>query len=122
MDKPDFKNGYVTITDYAGRELQMTERAWVHVTRERNRQYFERLFDKITQTLKDPSQVRQSTQEKNVVIYESLFNDFYITDTVLGRAYVNVVVNWNTNLIRTAYPSRRKRQKGKLIWPAESQP
>lgn len=119
MGRPKFKHGSFIIKDYSGRKLQLYERAWTHITKERNRDYFERLFDKIVETIRNPSQVRKSTQENNVVIYEKAFDDFYITNTVLGRAYINVVVNWNTNRIRTVYPSRRKRQKGKLIWPTK---
>jgi hypothetical protein len=117
MGKPKFQNGLIIIVDYADRKLRLSERSWSHIIREKGRDYFERSYDKIVQTLENPSQVRQSTKEKNVVIYEKFFDDFYIADTVLGRAYINVVVNWNTNVIRTAYPSRKKRQNGKLVWP-----
>lgn len=117
MAKPEFQDGSYIIEDYAGRKLELSERTWKHIVVERNRDYFEHLFDKIVKTVKKPAQVRKSTQENNVVIYERFFDDFYICNTVLGRAYVNVVANWNTNIIRTAYPSRTKRQKGQLIWP-----
>jgi hypothetical protein len=119
MEYPKFKNGEFLIDDYAGRKLTLTEKAWNHIIIESNRTYFERLFDKITETIKNPNQVRSSTQEKNVVIYEKLFDDFYITDSVLGRAYVNVVANWSTDRIRTAFTSLKKRQKGKQLWPVE---
>ena len=99
MGRPEFKHGSFIIKDYSGRKLQLSERTWTHITDERSRDYFERLFDKIVETIKDPSQVRKSTKENNVVIYEKDFDDFYITNTVLGRAYVNVVANWNTNRI-----------------------
>lgn len=101
MAKPEFKRGSITITDYSGRKLRLFKRAWTHIIQERNRVYFERQFDKIIKTVKQPSQVRASAKEKNVVIYEKFFDDFYITNTVLGRAYVDVVANWKTNVIRT---------------------
>lgn len=117
MAKPEFKDGTLILEDYAGRKLCLPEQTWKHIVEEKGRDYFERFYDKFVETLKNPSQVRQSTKEKNVVIYEKLFDDFYIANTVLSRAYLSVVVNWSTNRIRTAYPSIRKRQKGKLLWP-----
>ena len=121
MGRPEFDYLHTTdkMASYSGRKLQLYERTWTHITKERNRDYFERLFDKIVETIRNPSQVRKSTQENNVVIYEKAFDDFYITNTVLGRAYINVVLNWNTNRIRTVYPSRRKRQNGILICPVK---
>ena len=116
MDKPDFKKGACIIKDYQGLSLELSERQWAHITKERGRRYFERSFEKIVDTLRTPDQVRQSTQEKNVLIYEKEFDDLYITNTVLGRAYVNVIVNIKTLIIRTAFPSKNKRKKGKVVW------
>lgn len=110
---PKFKNGVCVIIDYGKRALELSERAWNHIIGEKNRVYFERSFDEIAQTLKKPSEVRKSTKQKNVVIYERHFTDLYL----LGRAYVNVVVNQKTKRILTAYPSLKKRRKGILVWP-----
>jgi len=115
MGKPEFKDGKSIIIDYAKRKLELPEYTWNHIIKERKRSYFERFFDKVVQTLREPTQVRESTQEKNIVIYQRFFDDFYISDTVLGQAYIEVVVNWKTTRIRTAYQSRKKRQKGKLL-------
>jgi hypothetical protein len=117
MEYPKFRNGEFIINDYASRELILTEKAWKHIIIDNNRRYFERSFDKITDTIKNPDQVRSSTQEKNVVIYEKFFDDFYITDSVLGRTYINVVVNRGTGRIRTAFSNLKKRQTGKQLWP-----
>ena len=116
MGKADFEKGELTLSDYANRKLKLSQRAWKHIIEDRGRDYFERLFGNIASTLEEPDQVRESTKEKNVVIYERFFDDFYIANTVLGRAYIDVVVNWNTNVIRTAYPSRNKRLKGRIVW------
>lgn len=116
MDKPEFKSGSYIIKDYSGRDLELTECAWKHITEEKGRDYFERLFDKIVETLQKPSTVKKSSKMANVVIYERFFDDFYITHTVLGHAFVNVVVNWKTKRILTAYPSL-KRKKGRILWP-----
>ena len=116
MDKPVFKNGSYIIKDYSGRDVELTERAWKHITKEKGRDYFERFFDKIVKTLRKPSAVKKSSKITNVVIYERFFDDFYITHSVLGRAFVNVVVNWETRRVLTAYPSI-KRKKGRILWP-----
>lgn len=77
MAKPKFKNGLFIIEDYAHRKLELQEHTWKHIIQEREKAYFEYLFDKIIETIKDPLQVRQSTKEKNVVIYERFFGDFF---------------------------------------------
>lgn len=119
MVKPEFKDGKSVIVDYANRKIELPKYTWNHIIKERKRSYFERFFDKVARTLKEPTQVRESTKEKNIVIYQRFFDDFYISNTVLGRAYVEVVVNWKTKRIRTVYMSRKKRQKGKLLWPVK---
>jgi hypothetical protein len=116
MGKIGFKHGVLKLRDYANRNLELSQRAWKHIIEDRGRDYFERLFDNIVLTLASPDEVRESTKEKNVVIYERFFDDFYVANTVLGRAYINVVVNWSTGIIRTVYPSQNKRQKGKIVW------
>jgi len=116
MGKPKFKAGKCIIVDYANRELELLESTWAHIVQERGRVYFERLFDKLVATLEKPVAVKKSSKIADVVIYERFFDDFYITNTVLGRAFVNVVVNWKTRKILTAYPSR-KRKRGRIIWP-----
>ena len=119
MKKPLFKNGICVITDYEGRELGLLERTWSHIVRDRQRKYFYSQFNKIAQTLESPLRVFESQAEKNVVIYERFFDDFYITNTVLGRTYVYVVVNWKTARIRSAYVNPRRRRQGKVIWETE---
>jgi hypothetical protein len=119
MEEPKFKNGELFIEDYSGRQVILAEKAWKHIIIDRNRTYFEQNFKKIKETLQKPDHVRESTQEKNVVIYERFFDDFYITNSVLGRAYIDVVVNWSTNRIRSVYPSLKKRQRGRKLWPKE---
>lgn len=116
MDKPKFKDGKCIIVDYAKRELELPKSTWEHIIKERGRVYFERFFDKLAATLQKPEAVKKSSKMTNVVIYERFFDDFYITNTVLGRAFVNVIVNWKTNRILTAYPSV-KRKKGRILWP-----
>lgn len=116
MGKPKFKDGKSIIVDYAKRKLELPEYAWNHIIKERKRDYFEQFFDKIVQTLQKPSTVKKSRKMENVVIYERYFDDFYVTDSVLGRAFVNVIVNWKTKRILTAYPSL-KRKKGRILWP-----
>lgn len=120
MNKPVFKDGICVITDYQGRQLSLLERTWSHIIRDRNRKYFYSQFDKIARTLESPLRVFESQQEKNIVIYEYFFDDLYITNTVLGRAYVYVVVNWKTARIRTAYTNPSKRRHGKVIWETEN--
>ena len=116
--KPEFKNGTCVIVDYGKRALELSKRAWNHIIGEKNRVYFERSFDKIAQTLKKPDEARKSIKQKNVVIYERHFTDLYLNDnTVLGRMYINVVVNQKTKRILTAYPSLKKRRKGTIVWP-----
>ena len=116
MGKPEFKRGIHIIKDYSGRKLELSERVWKHITEERGRDYFERFFGKIVETLRKPSAVKKSSKMTNVVIYERFFDDFYITHSVLGHAFVNVVVNWKTNRVLTAYTSI-KRKKGRILWP-----
>lgn len=116
MVEPEFKDGKSIIVDYANRKLELPVYAWDHIIEEKKRSYFERLFDKIVQTLQKPSTVKKSSKMPDVVIYERYFDDFYIIDSVLGRAFVNVVVNWKTQKILTAYPSI-KRKKGRILWP-----
>ena len=116
MGKPEFKDGKFITVDYAGRCLELPEYTWKHIICERRRAYFEHLFDKIVETLKNPGAVKKSTKIENVVIYERHFDDFYVADTFLARAYVNVVVNWKTQRILTAYSSK-KRKRGRIIWP-----
>ena len=114
--EPKFKNGICVITDYAKRNLELPKYTWNHIIQEKRRDYFEPLFGKIVDTLRKPDVVKKSSKEENVVIYERRFDDFYITDTFLARAYVNVIVNWKTRRIRTVYPSK-KRKRGRIIWP-----
>lgn len=116
MSQPKFQAGKCIILDYARRELELPKSAWEHIIKDRGRVYFERFFDKIELTLKNPKTVKKSSKMENVVIYERFFDDFYITNTVLGHTYVNVVVNWKTKRILTAYPSV-KRKKGRILWP-----
>jgi len=116
MNKPEFKDGKYIIVDYAQRKIELPEYAWNHIIKERKRDYFERFFDKLEQTLRKPSAVKKSRKMPDVVIYERHFNDFYITESVLGHAFVNVIVNWKTKRILTAYPSL-KRKKGRILWP-----
>ena len=74
-------------------------------------------FPVIEQTLKNPTRVVESTKEKNVVLYEKCFDDYSIANTVLSTAYVYVVVNWSTGIIRTVYDNPRRRTHGKVLWP-----
>ena len=115
--KPKFKNGICILKDYAGRFLELPKYAWDHIIDEHNRRYFERSFDKLAQTLRGPSVVRKSTSSVDCVIYERFFDYIYIVNSVLGRAYISVVVNLKTKRIRTAYVNPRKRKKGAIVWP-----
>ena len=118
MTKPDFKNGLYIIKDYGGRKLELSEKTWNHIIIEKNRSYFERFFENIVQTIERPNWVKASKKEQNVVMYIRRFDDFYIIESVLGRAYIHIVVNWNTNRIRTAYPSITPK-KGRVLWPKQ---
>lgn len=121
MIEPSFKNGEYTITDNQGNELTLSERTWLqHIIKDRGRGYFKSQFSKIVQTVKAPDRIIRSKAEKNVVIYERFFDDFYITNTVLGRVYISVFANWKTKRIRTVHTSPRKRKKGEIIWEAQS--
>lgn len=117
MDKPKFIDDVCVIRDYAKRNIKLPKTSWRHVVSDRGRIYFQRHYDKIADTIKKPDQVRQSTQSKNVYLYEKKFDDFYITNTVLGRFYVTVVIDIKLKIVKTFYIALRKRQKGKLIWP-----
>lgn len=117
MDAPKFVDGKLSIEDYTGTEIELSERAWKHITDERSRRYFKEHYGKIVLTLQEPDKVFRSTKEKNVVIYERRFDDFFVANTVMGRAYIAVIVNWGTKCIRTAYPTRDKRNRGPMIWP-----
>jgi len=117
MSTPDFTNGALFIEDYEKRQLELSERAWDHIIKERNRRYLADHYGEIVSTLSKPDSVRNSTKEASVVIYERYFDDFKVMGTSVGRAWVNVVVNWNTKRILTVYTSRRERTQGSVIWP-----
>ena len=55
MARPQFENGVCIIEDYESRQLELSERTWTHIVQERGRDYFERLFDKVVETIKEPA-------------------------------------------------------------------
>jgi hypothetical protein len=117
MNTPDFTNGALFIGDYEKREIELSERAWNHIIKERNRRYLADHYEEIVSTLLKPDCVRNSTKEANVVIYERCFDDFNVVGTPVGRAWVNVVVNWKTRRVLTVYTSPHERTQGSVVWP-----
>lgn len=120
MSRPVFENGFCVLTDYRGRQITLSENTWFqHIVKAKKRAYFTYQFDKICQTLEKPRKVFQSEKDKNAVIYEAFFDDFYITNTVLGQFYVNVVVDWWANRIKTVYIDNEPRTQGEILWTAQ---
>jgi len=117
MSTPDFTNGVLLIEDYEKRQLELLERAWNHIIKERNRRYLADHYGEIISTLLKPDSVRTSTKEANVVIYERRFDDFKVVGTSVGRAWINVVVNWKTRRVLTVYTSPHERTQGSVVWP-----
>lgn len=117
MNTPDFTNGTLFIEDYENRQIELSERAWNHIIKERNRRYLADHYGEIVSTLRQPDCVRNSTKEANVVIYERRFDDFMVVGTPVGRVWVNVVVNWKTMRVLTVYTSPRERTRGSVVWP-----
>ena len=117
MEEPKFTDDICIIRDYTNRNVKLPKTSWQHVISDRGRKYFQRYFDKIADTIRHPDQVRRSTKSKKVYLYEKKFDDFYVTNAVLGRFYVTVVIDITLRIVKTFYIAPRKRQKGKLIWP-----
>ncbi len=115
--QPVFEDGKTVLKDYRGQELILLERQWKHFVSDRGRTRFQEKFAVIEQTLKNPTRVVESTKEKNIVLYEKCFHDYSIANTVLATAYVYVVVNWSSGIIRTVYDKPRRRTHGKVLWP-----
>ena len=117
MVEPVFINSECSITDNQGHVLVLSEKTWLqHIVKDKGRGYLKRQFEKVTETVESPERIIKSRAEKNVVIYERLFDDFFITNTVLGRAYLFVVANWKTGRIRTGYTNPNKQKQGKVLW------
>ena len=116
MSKPIFQKGKIVVEAHGGLKIEIPERQWKHIIQERNRRYFQNQFDKIAQTLSDPDRKIKSKKQKNVFIYERFFDDFYIQNTVLGHAYIYVVVNTKTERLNTAYADRSQQTKGMVVW------
>ena len=117
MGDLDFTDGAVLLEDYGGRQIELSERAWNHIIKERNRRYLADHYGEIASTLLKPDCVRTSTKEVNVVIYERCFDDFNVVGTPVGRTWVNVVVNWKTRRVLTVYTCPHRRMQGSVIWP-----
>ncbi len=117
MVEPVFTNSGCSITDSQGHVLVLSEKTWfLHVIKDRARDYVKNQFDKVTQTIQSPERIIRSQKEKNVVIYERCFDDLYITDTVLGKACLFVVANWKTGRIRTVYTNPNRKKQGEVLW------
>ena len=117
MVEPNFINKECSIEDNQEHVLVLSEKTWFqHIVKDRGREYLRNQFEKVSQTIQSPERIIKSVQEKNVVIYERCFDDLYITDTVLGRACVFVVANWNTNRIRTVYTNPNRKTIGEVLW------
>ena len=108
-DRPKFnKKGVWVFKGFQGRHFQLHKKTWEsHILRDKNRYYLRNQFDKIADTLKDPDCILQSPQEHYVGIYVKKYNDLFIMNTALARAYLYVLVNLNTNIIRTVYSNPR---------------
>lgn len=117
MAKPVFKNNECSITDNQGHVLVLSKKTWLqHIVKDKGRGYLTNQFDKVTKTVESPERIIKSRAEKNIVIYERFFDDLFITDTVLGRAYLFVIANRKTGRIRTVYANPKKYKQGKVLW------
>ena len=117
-NKPIFdKKGICETKGFRGRNFVMTQKTWEdHILGNNSRRYLKSQFDKVIETLESPDYILQSPAESRVVSYVKLFDDLYLTDTVLRRAYLYILVNLNTNIIRTVYDNP-KLKKWKKTWP-----
>lgn len=116
MSEPNFTDGRLIIEGHGGRKFELLESVWKHITKDRNRTYYEDNFNKIVETLKSPDRVLQSEKDIDVNYYEKQFDDLYLFgNTVLGRMYNYVLVNLYENQIKTVYFSRTLKNK-KVLW------
>ena len=118
MSEPTFKKGVYIIRGRKKSVFELTEYTWLHIVKDRSRFYFRDHFEKIVLTLQKPDRILKSPKEKEVVSFEKQFDDFYINNTVLGRAYIYVLVNNSTNRIRTIYTNPTQK-RWEQIWPAK---
>ena len=95
----------------------MGKKTWEeHILKDKSRWHLKEQFDKVVETLKIQDYILRSPSEKYVASYTKLFNDLYLLDTVMARAYLYVLVDLNTNIIRTVYDNP-KLKRWKRIWP-----
>lgn len=110
------EEGLCIIKGFQGRSLRLSKKTWeAHILKDRGRWHLKGQFDKIVETLQKQDYILQSPSEKPVVAYTKLFDNLSILDTVTMAAYLYVVVNLNTNVIRTVYDSP-KLKKWKQKW------
>lgn len=116
-NKPIFnREGLCIIKGFQGRNFELGKKTWEHILKDKGRWHLKEQFDKVVETLKRQDYILQSPSENYVVSYTKHFNDLYILDTVLARAYLYVLVDLNTNIIRTVYDNF-KLKRWKRIWP-----
>ena len=107
------------IKGFHGKHFELSRTTWEdHILRDRGRQYLSVQFDKVIDTLMKPDCILQSPKEHYVASYVKRFDDLFILDTVMARAYLYVLVNLNTNVVRTIY-SNPDLKRWKRIWPTK---
>jgi hypothetical protein len=86
----------------------LQKRTWEeHIIKDRVRWFLKGQFSKVIETLKNPDDILQSPSKDNTAAYVRKFDDLYIFNTVMARAYLCVLVNLNNFRIRTVYDSRK---------------
>ena len=118
MTEPTFKNGRYVISGHDSTEFELEDYTWLHIIKEKNRAYIEVHFDKIIKTLQKPQFILQSPSEEDVRVYVRHFKDFHIGNSIIGWVYVYILVNINTNRVRTIY-TNPKLKNWKKIWPTK---
>jgi hypothetical protein len=111
MNQPIFNNGSLSLKDYKEQIFKLYQETWEnHILKDRIRWHLMGHFDKITETIKEPDYVLQSPSEQMVVAYVKRYEDFYILDTVRAKAYLYVLVDLYTNIIKTIYDNPKLKQ------------
>ena len=104
MNQPIFTDGYFKFEGHNGQIFELKQETWEnHILRDRSRWYFGNHFEKILETLKEPDYILQSPSEQITVSYVKKYEDFYILNTVMARAYLYILVNTENNIIKTIY-------------------
>jgi hypothetical protein len=119
VDRPKFdRNGLCHLTDYQGKRCYLAQETWRKKTQRQERRVLKYNFDKIRLTIRNPDEVRRSTQRRDCRILYRSFSDWCIARGVVGRwsGYIAVIIDDKRGRIQTIYPTRRKK-KGERLWP-----